>query len=76
MKFDQDLCKNFDDKRSYFGKQNSTLGSVMPMAMFVFIRVVIAEKMFQSSQIYMIGGLGLAVKIDELMFGRNSISWR
>ena len=34
MKFDQNLCKNFDDKRSYFGKQNSTLGSVLPVAMF------------------------------------------
>ena len=65
MKFDQDLCKNFDDKKSYFGKQNLTLGCVVPMAMFVFIRAVIAEKMFQSSQRYMIGGLGLAVE----MFG-------
>ena len=27
MQFDQDLCKNF-------GKQNSTLGSVVPLAMF------------------------------------------
>ena len=41
----------------------------MPMAMFVFIRDVIDEKMFQSSQRYMIGGLGLAVEIDESMFG-------
>ena len=40
------------------------------MAMFVFIRDVIDEKMFQSSQRYMIGGLGLAVEIDELLFGR------
>ena len=43
---DEDLCKNFDDKRSYFGMQNSTLGSVLPLAMFVFIRDVIAEKTF------------------------------
>ena len=35
--------------------------------MFVFIRDVIAEKMYQSSQRYMIGGLGLAVEIDESM---------
>ena len=70
MKFDQDLCKNFDDKRSYFGKQNSTLGSVVPLAMFVFIRDVIAEKMFQSCQRYMLGGLSLAVDIDESMFGK------
>ena len=55
--------------RNYFGKQNSTLGSVVPLAMFVFIRDVIVEKMFKSSKIYMIGGLGLAVKIDESMFG-------
>ena len=53
----------------YFGKQNSTLGSVVPLAMFVFIRDVIVEKMFKSSKRYMIGGLGLAVKIDESMVG-------
>ena len=46
-----------------------TLGSVVPLAMFVFIRDVIVEKMFKSSKRYMIGGLGLAVKIDESMFG-------
>ena len=44
-------------------KPNSTLGSVVPLAMFVFIRDVIAEKMYQSSQRYMIGGLGLAVDV-------------
>ena len=66
---DEDLCKNFDDKRSYFGRQNSTLRSVVPMAMFVFIRDVIAEKLFQASQRYLIGGHGLAVEIDESMFG-------
>ena len=37
--------------------------------MFVFIRDVIAEKVFQSGQRYMLGGLSLAVKIDESMFG-------
>ena len=42
-KFVQEL---WYDKRSYFGKQNSTLGSVLPLAMFDFIRDVIAEKMF------------------------------
>ena len=41
----------------------------MLLAMFVFIRDVIAEKMFQSSQRYMIGELGLAFEIDESMFG-------
>ena len=47
----------------FFGKQNSTLGSVVPLAMFVFIRDVIAEKMFQSGQRYMLGGLSLAVDV-------------
>ena len=47
---------------------NSTLGCVVPLAMFVFIRDVIAEKMFQSCQRYMLGGLSLAVEIDESMF--------
>ena len=51
-------------------KMNSTLGSVVPLAMFVFIRDVIAEKMFQSCQRYMLGGLSLAVEIDESMFGK------
>ena len=46
---------------------NSTLGSVVALAMFVFIRDVIAEKIFQLSQRYMIDGLGLAVEIDEMM---------
>ena len=41
----------------------------MLLAMFVFIRDVIAEKMFQSCQRYMLGGLSLAVEIDEPMFG-------
>ena len=38
------------------------------MAMFVLIRDVIAKKMFQSCQRYMLGGLSLAVEIDESMF--------
>ena len=62
--------------RNYFGKQNSTLGFVVPLAMFVFVRDVIVEKMFKSSKIYMIGGLGLAVKIDESMVGKYmSCKW-
>ena len=32
MKFDQDLCLNL---QSDFGKMNSTLGSVVPLAMFI-----------------------------------------
>ena len=33
--FDQDLCLNSDmTSRSYFDKMNSTLGSVVPLAMF------------------------------------------
>ena len=35
MKFDQDLCLKCDMiSRSYFGKMNSILGSVVPLAMF------------------------------------------
>ena len=37
MKFEQDLCKlrtHERTSRSYFGKLNSTLGSVVPLAMF------------------------------------------
>ena len=34
--FDQDLCLNFDmTSSSYFDKMNSTLGSVVPLAMFL-----------------------------------------
>ena len=36
MKFDQDLCLNlWYDPIGYFGKMNSTLGSVVPLAMFM-----------------------------------------
>ena len=36
MKFDQDLCLKCDMiSRCYFGKMNSILGSVVPLAMFV-----------------------------------------
>ena len=36
MKFD--LCKNFDmTLRSHFGNQNSTLGSVVPLAIFFYV---------------------------------------
>ena len=35
MKFEQDLCLNlWYDPIGYFGKMNSTLGSVVPLAMF------------------------------------------
>ena len=37
MKFDQDLCLNlWYDPIGYFGKMNSTLGSVVPLAMFSY----------------------------------------
>ena len=37
MKFDQDLCLNlWYDPIGYFGKMNSTLGSVVPLAMFLY----------------------------------------
>ena len=37
MKFEQDLCLNlWYDPIGYFGKMNSTLGSVVPLAMFSF----------------------------------------
>ena len=35
-KFDQDLCLNlWYDPLGYFGRMNSTLGSVVPLAMFI-----------------------------------------
>ena len=34
MKFDQDLCLNL---QTDFGKMNSTLGSVVPLAMFALL---------------------------------------
>ena len=42
----------------------------MLLAMFVFIRDVIAEKIYEPCQRYMLGGLSLAVEIDESMFGK------
>ena len=41
MKFDQDLCLNlWYDPIGYFGKMNSTLGSVVPLAMFIFLTLL------------------------------------
>ena len=41
MKFDLDMCLNlWYDPLGYFGKLNSTLRSVVPMAMFVFALVL------------------------------------
>ena len=38
--FDQDLCLNFDmTSSSYFDKMNSTLGSVVPLAMFLEVDI-------------------------------------
>ena len=34
-----------------------------------FVRDIIAEEMFNTSQDYKIGGLGLTVELDESMFG-------
>ena len=67
MKFDQDLCKNFDltNEVTLVSRTQSWVH-----CMFVFIRDVIAEKMFQLCQRYMLGGLSLAVDIDESMFGK------
>ena len=40
MKCDQDLCLNlWYDLKSYFGKMNSILGSVVPLAMFSYYKL-------------------------------------
>ena len=44
MIFGQDLCKNLRYDQNYLGKQNSTLGSVVPLAMFSEQRGVWGEK--------------------------------
>ena len=46
MKCDQDLCLNlcYDLKKFNFGKMNSTLGSVVPLAMFHNMSYVQSEK--------------------------------
>ena len=47
MKFDQDLCLILKyDPIGYFGKMNSTRGSVVPLAMFVFVFVFGSAKHF------------------------------
>ena len=41
MKFDQDLWLNLCyDPIGYFGKMNTTLGSVVPLAMFPYIKLM------------------------------------
>ena len=44
MKFDQDLCLNLQYD---FGKMNSTLGSVVPLAMFI-IQICLTIEFFQT----------------------------
>ena len=51
MKFDQDLCLNlWYDPIGYFGKMNSALGSVVPLAMFLLkqLRYLISVDSSQS----------------------------
>ena len=43
MKFDQDLWNCDMTSRSYFGKMNSTLGSIVPLAMFILAALVLAK---------------------------------
>ena len=50
MKFDQDLCKNLQDLKSYFGEQNSTLGSIVSLAMFFYLSFrLLSSFIFNSS---------------------------
>ena len=44
------------------------------MCDYIQFRDIIAEKMFNSSQGYKIGGPGLTVEIDESMFGKINFS--
>ena len=51
QKFDQDLCLNlWYDPLGYFGKMNSTLGSVVPLAMFYNISYIIGVNESQSER--------------------------
>ena len=67
MNFDQDLCLNlWYDPIGYFGKMNSTLGSVVPLAMFYYFFVI---SFFLSSSFFchhLTSGFLNLVIIDEL----------
>ena len=52
MKFDQDLFENLlYDLKKYFDNQNSTLGSVVPLAMFLCLWGLISLLLF----VYLLG---------------------
>ena len=59
MKFDKDLCLNL---RNDFGKMNSTLGSVVPLAMFLeyFPYSLLFVSIFKKKQI--------VVKLKQVIF--------
>ena len=46
MKFDQDLCLNFQYD---FGKMNSILGSVVPLAMFGLTSLIYEQELKKES---------------------------
>ena len=53
MKFEQDFCLNlWYDPISYFGKMNSTLGSVVPLAMFYVHVEVRSEEISSNSLVW------------------------
>ena len=76
MKFDQDLCLNlWYDPIGYFGKMNSTLGSVVPLAMFcIWVRDYMAVLLGWTFSLLLI-----SERLGWLFFSRSNwsvVSWR
>ena len=66
MKFDQDLCLNlYMTYSGYFGKLNSTLGSVVPLAMYSFDREYLS--LYQSTIFVLISQFHKKVNVMILM---------
>ena len=58
-KFDQDLFLNlWCDPLGYFAKMNSTLGSVVPLAMFLMTRSVFGDDDYFNGKVFFFFSLG------------------
>ena len=70
MKFDQNLCLNlWYDPIGYFGKMNSTLGSVVPLAMFIlYIKAVDVVAHYQDISLE-VSGIRLIWERQNSSFG-------
>ena len=69
MKFDQDLCLNLQYD---FGKMNSTLGSVVPLAMF--LQYFYAHRIYDISPLFGFGDNASGCCAQSVLFPKQKLS--